>query len=550
MLTSELASGGKLRTIPADDIVRWRSGLGPPVESAGTAGLVHAAHGNFNAEDFVLGSYVVTGACPDCRVRVDLAIFDAHTGETQASIIEEGPAQDLLDLTARLGAKLRASLGINVPAGPSPWPAPSAMREYAEGLKALRRVDPMAARDHLEIAAHADPGNALIHSALADAWTSLGYGARATEESQRAYQLAASLSRLDQLEIEVRYRAGARQWDRAIEIYQSLFRLFPDSLEDGLNLAQAQYRAMKNAESLATLRALRQFPKPAGNDPRIDLLEARVAGTERDYPKTRDYARRAATEARSRGAMYLFARARLLEGGAMQTMAEPGFYEVQTEARKVCEQLGDRQCVSQAWRIHGNERLGAGRLEEARDAYLQGLGVARALGDRGEQANLLVGLGGVAESTMEWGQAEKDYQEAIFLKKETSYNPSEVQVQLANLYLRLGRLSDAAQAADAAYSEAQKTSANEDIGEVFLLRSAFASREGRLDAAQQLAEQAVAEVSRFEGRRGTHPGALRRQLCCYRSRRSEKGPAASHRRDHQPFSGEPGNRLSWTPRGH
>jgi DNA-binding winged helix-turn-helix (wHTH) protein/tetratricopeptide (TPR) repeat protein len=495
MLTSELASSGKLHAIPAEDIARWRSDLGSKSESGRRADLLRLARNSFGADTFVLGSYVVTGTCPECRVRVDLGLFDAGTGEQVATVIDEGPAQDLLDLTTRLGAKLRAGLGVGgASAMPARWPAASAMKEYAEGLKALRLMDPMAARDHLQAAVTADPGNALIHSALADAWNALGYGLRAIEENRRAFELSSALGRLDQLGIEARYRASTQEFDRAIQIYQDIFRLFPDSLEDGLNLAKARLRGRKSAETSATLQILRRFPKPAGNDPRIDLIEAQNAGSANDFLKTREYAHLAATEAQSRGARYLFARARLLEGGAMQNLRDMRFYAVQTEARKVCEELGDRQCVSQAWRIHGNYLYFSGKFAEAQEAYLAGVSVARELGDRGEMANLMTGLAVVAESNLEWQQAEQNLQEAISLKKETGYDPSDIQMQLADLYLRLGRLSDAARAGDAAYSEAQKTGAHEDLGEVLQLRGTLARLEGHLDIAQEMTEKSVAEM--------------------------------------------------------
>jgi DNA-binding winged helix-turn-helix (wHTH) protein/tetratricopeptide (TPR) repeat protein len=495
MLTSELASNGKVRAIPAEDVDRWRSDLGAASESPRYRDLLRLARSNFGADTFVLGSYVVTGICPECRVRVDLGLFDASAGDRLATIIDEGPEQDLLDLTTRLGGKLRVELGAaGSPQTPLLWPAASASREYTEGLKALRRIDPMAARDHLQAAETADPGNAVIHSALAEAWTALGYGTRASDESRRALDLSTSLSRLEQLEIEARYRMVGQQWNRAIEIYQDIFRLFPDSLEDGLNLVRAQMRGMKTADATATLRVLRQLPKPAGNDPRIDLLEAQNAGMTRDYPKTRELARRAAKEAQTRGARFIFARATLLEGGAMQTMRDPNFYEVQTVARKVCEELGDRQCVSQAWRIRGNERLFAGHFAEAEKAYLEGIRVARELGDRGEVANLLNGLSVVAESNSKWDQAEQYLIQAIDLKKETGYNPSEVQIQLAQLYFRIGRFAAASATADAAFSEAQKTNAREELGEVFLLRGALARFEGRLAIAQDLTGKAVDEL--------------------------------------------------------
>jgi DNA-binding winged helix-turn-helix (wHTH) protein/tetratricopeptide (TPR) repeat protein len=495
MLTSELAASGKLHAIPAEDVARWRTDLGTKPETERRADVLRMARISFGADTFVLGSYLVMGVCPDCKVRIDLGLFDAASGDQVATVIDEGPAQDLLDVTTRLGSKLRAQLGVaGTNTTPPRWPAASAMKEYAEGLKSLRLIDPMAARDHLQAAITADPGNALIHSALADAWTMLGYGSRATEENRRANELASALGRLDQLGIEARYRASAQQWDRAIEIYRNIFRLFPDSLEDGLNLARAQLRGRKNADSNSTLQFLRRLPKPAGNDPRIDLMEAQNAGTANDFIKTRDYARRAVNEARSRGARYLYARARLLEGGAMQTMIDPNFYVVQTEARTVCEELGDRQCVSQAWRVRGNERYFSGHFAEAQQAYLAGLSVARELGDRGEQANLLTGLAVVAESNQAWQESEKDLQEAISLKKETGYDPSEVQIQLADLYLRLGKLSDSAAAINDAESETRKTGAHEFLGELLDMRATLARLSGRLDLARQLEEKAVLEL--------------------------------------------------------
>jgi eukaryotic-like serine/threonine-protein kinase len=495
MLTSELASSGKLHAIPAEDVARWRSDVGSKSDGARRIDVLRLAHNSFGADTFVLGSYVVTGTCPACRVRVDLGLFDAGTGDQLATVIDEGPAPDLLDLTTRLGAKLRAGLGVGgTPAMPARWPAASAMKEYAEGLKALRLMDPMAARDHLQAAVTADPGNALIHSALADAWSALGYGSRAIEENRRAFELSSALGRLDQLGIEARYRTSTQQFDRAIEIYLNIFRLFPDSLEDGLNLAKSQLRGMKGADVVSTLQILHRLPKPSGNDPRIDLIEAQNAGVVNDFLKTREYAHRAAMEAQSRGARYLFARARLLEGGAMQNLHDMNFYAVQTEARKVCEELGDRQCISQAWRIHGNYLYFSGQFAEAQEAYLAGVNVARELGDRGELANLMTGLAVVGESNFEWRQAEQNLQEAISLKKETGYDPSDIQMQLADLYLRLGRLRDAARAADEAYSEAQKTGAHEDLGEVYQLRGTLARLEGRLDIAQEMGEKAVSEM--------------------------------------------------------
>jgi DNA-binding winged helix-turn-helix (wHTH) protein/tetratricopeptide (TPR) repeat protein len=501
MLTSELAAGGKLRTIPAEDVVRWRADLGPAGESESQAAMLHSAQNNLGADTFVVGSYVVTGTCPQCRVRVDLGVLQARTGERLGTVIDEGSAADLLDLTTRLGRQLRAELGLKADAPtPARWPAASAMREYSEGLEALRRGDPMMAREHLETALAADPQNALIHSAMAEAWTALGYAIRANEEDRRAYDLAGSLDRLDQLGVEARYRASVQQWDRAIEIYKTIFKLFPDSLDDGLNLARAQWRSQRIADANATLNELRRLPKPAGNDPRIDLNEATAAGTLNDFARTAALAHRAAEEAQARGARYLFARARLLEGGAMQSLGDQNYAAVQAEARQTCEAIGDRNCLSNAWRIRGNERFYAGDFQAAQQAYEQGVAIARELGNHAELANLLVGFAVVEKANRDWPHAEKNLQEAIALKIETGFNPNEVRNELAELYIGMGRLSDADKVIQLEAATAQQSGAHEDLGDMLLMQSALARLKGQLSQAQELGERAVTEQRRTNNR--------------------------------------------------
>ena len=58
--------------------------------------------------------------------------------------------------------------------------------------------------------------------------------------------------------MEGAYRETAREWKQAIEIYQTLFRFFPDNLEYGLRLANAQNSSGAPKEALATIETLRK----------------------------------------------------------------------------------------------------------------------------------------------------------------------------------------------------------------------------------------------------------------------------------------------------
>ena len=498
MLTSELSSADRLRTIPADDVFHWQSDQSAALENSGQSAVLRSARATLGADAFVLGSYVVTGACPSCRVRVDLGVYDARTGDRLGTVIDEGPGGDLLDLTTRLGARLRTELGASAVSTLIPkWPATGAMREYTEGINALRVMDPMAARDHLQIAVAVDDSNALIHAALADAWTALGYNARAGQEYQRAYELAKSLGRLDQLGIEARYRMSLQQWDRAIEIYKNVWHLFPDSLEDGLNLARAQMRNNQFADVSATLKILRGFPGQAGRDPRIDLLEAQSAGARADFSNTRNYAHRAADEAAAIGARYLYARARLLESGALLNLGDLNGLALLTEARDRCEEIGDRSCVARSWRIRGNTQVFTANFSAAQESYMTGLTIARELGDNNEMGVILTGLGAVARSRRDWRRAEDTLREAISLRTETGYSPADVETNLADLYIEMGRSSDALKTLDSAENAAAGDQQN--LGEVLRMRAVIAQSAGELEKAQRLAENAVSVLRPTKG---------------------------------------------------
>jgi len=126
------------------------------------------------------------------------------------------------------GARLREKLGVEevtiaeASAVRAELPSsPEGSRLYSNGLAKLRRYDAQAARDLLAKAANADPGSALIHSALAEAWIALGYDEKAKEEAKSALDLSAGLSRERRLFIEGGYWETTKDWDKAIDTYSS-----------------------------------------------------------------------------------------------------------------------------------------------------------------------------------------------------------------------------------------------------------------------------------------------------------------------------------------
>ncbi|MGE5413523.1 MAG: protein kinase domain-containing protein [Syntrophomonadaceae bacterium] len=401
MLTTELAAGEVLRAVPSEDVARTRADLALPESDTLGRETLGKVRTRLGADLVLLGSYLDAGPASGGALRLDLRLQDAAAGETIALVSEKGTESDLDGVATRAGARLREKLGL---AAVSPAEAaavratlpdnPEAARLYAEGLAKLRLFEDDAARDLLEKAVAADPRHALAHSALAEAWAGLGWDERALAEAKAAFDLSGDLSRETRLLVEGRYRSMANEWDRAIEIYQSLFTFFPDNLDYGLLLARAQTRAGRPKDALATLDALRAaFPVPDG---RIDLADAETARALSDFPRVGKAAARAAEFGRRKQARLLVAGALLLESSARNNLGDPKAAMAKSqEARDVFEAAGDRAGVASATNGIGNCLYDLGDLPGAKKAYEEVLAIYRAIGNRRGQAGALDNLANV-----------------------------------------------------------------------------------------------------------------------------------------------------------
>ena len=66
---------------------------------------------------------------------------------------------------------------------------------------------------------------------------------------------------------------------------------------------------------------MRSLPPPSGTDPRIDLIEASIPARGAGYTRQQALAEQAAAKAQSSGARLLLARARFVQGWALDDQA-------------------------------------------------------------------------------------------------------------------------------------------------------------------------------------------------------------------------------------
>ncbi len=421
MLTTELASGGKLRLIPGETVARAKVDLRLPESDSFSSETLKSISQNLNGEYVVTGSYLDLAAGGGNTIRLDLRLQDAVRGETVAALSETGSEDGLLDLVSRSGADLRRRLGVadvspsdTVKVRASSPANAEAMRLYAQGLEKQRTFDDLNARDLLTRAIAADPSFPLAHSALAQTWRNLGYDTNSAQEAKKAFDLGKQLSREDYLLIEARYNEAALNWEKAIDTYRSLSNVFSDNLDYGLALASAQTRAGKGKDALKTLEALPQSNVAAKDDPRIDLGTSEAASSLDDDKLRRDAGERAAAKAGRQGARLLAARADVQACRALANLGENDRAKVVCEeGRRIYEEAGDRGGLARILHSTAEVPLNQDDLVTAEQLYRQELLITREIGDKRGMARSLVNLALIYKARNDWATAQKMNEDSL-----------------------------------------------------------------------------------------------------------------------------------------
>jgi len=466
MLTSELAVGEEVRTIAEENVARVKADLSLSDADSLAGDTLTRVRKNLGSDFVVLGSYVDLGKESGGQVRVDLRLQDAQTGETIGVVSQTGTESELFDLVSRAGTELRRKLGIgsisstqqnSVRAALSS--DPQAAKLYAEGLARLRVYDALSARDILEESVAADPNYPLAHSALAEAWSALGYDGKAAQEAKKAFDLSSNLPREQHLAIEGRYHEANKNWAKAIDVYHTLWTFSPDNLDYGLRLAAAQTSGGQAKEALGTVEALRNLPSPVSEDPRIDLAESLAARGLSDFKRELAIAKKAEQKGTAEGARLLVARAKLDEGRALFSLGDSKESQRATEEAKrifaeagdrngeatalhniasaiseqgdnaaamkmheqalvVCRTIGNGRCMSDALNSIGVINKDEANFVAAQRAYEQSLALRHKIGDRGGEAVNLNNIGVLLYQQGKLAAARKMYEQALGISRE------------------------------------------------------------------------------------------------------------------------------------
>jgi len=449
MLSTELSAGEQLRVISGEDIARVMLDLSLTDSDGFARDTLARIRTNLGADLVALGSFTALGQEAGGQLRLDLRLQDAALGETIAAFAETGVETELFELVTAAGTRLRAKLGLlsrsaqEAAAVRASLPSnPDAVRLYSEGLASLRVYEAVRARDLLEASLAIEPDFPLSHSALAVAWTRLGYDAEAEAEAKRALELSEGLRREERLLVEARYYQLAGDLSRTIDIYETLWTFFPGDIDHGLRVGGAQIEAWELEAADETIAALRQLPPPAGEDPRIDLLEAGAANASGNYERAREAASGAAQAAMERGTGLLLARARVAEAGALARLGKP------EEALKACEEAerlyadaGDLGGAAGAIHQRGLVLWVKGDVDGARQVFEEVHEVRRETGNKRGMAGAANNIAVCLNTQGDPHGAKERYEEARSLYREIG-DPRGEALAVGNIGMVLRDLGD------------------------------------------------------------------------------------------------------------
>ena len=426
MLATELATGQKLHVIPGENVARARMEIPIPDSSTFSPETLKKVRDNLGSDFVLAGSYTLLTDQPQPRIRVDLTLQNSAAGETIASVSETGNKNDLFQLASEAGRELRQKLGAgNLSLAEAATVRktfsedPKAARLYAEGLARMRVFESMEARDLLAEAVAIDPSNAKAHSALAAAWSMLGYDATARDQAKLAFDQTADLSREDQLSIEGQYRELTHEWPRAVDVYRTLWGFFPDNVDYALRLTKTQVTAGQPKDALLVTADLRKLPARLGEDARIDVQEAVADISTGEFQKATTAAETASRKARATGARLLEAQASMIEARALERLGQSA-KSLQASDRSISlfQEAGDLRGVAVSTLFQGDVRYDAGNFKEAIDSFQTALALYSKIGTQTGMGASFERIGNVFYEEGKLADAKSNYERALAIERE------------------------------------------------------------------------------------------------------------------------------------
>jgi eukaryotic-like serine/threonine-protein kinase len=381
VLATDLGETSRVRAIPSErvhqvlgDLRIDRSANLPPSELRRIADFA-------NAGMILWGQYVKFGD----EIRIDATLQDLQQQKTTPLKATAVNQSAMLGAVAQLAESVQHTLAAGSADAlnelkSTAWRPTThsfgALRLYNEGLQLSRDGNHQTALKQFEAATLEDSSFALAYAGMAQTFATLGHDAQATQQSQRAVRLSEGLPPQERYLIAALHYRLANDTAKAIEMYEKLLTVSPNS-------SQLQFEVAGLYERTGELEKARDhFEKAVALDPK--------------YP------------------IGLIAVGRIaIRRGDPQSSLQP-----LNNALSLAIQLKNDTARADALQAIGVAYKRLGQLNDALKQYLDSLEIKRRLGNKTGMAASLGEIGQIQEALGKPQDALKSFSEALALARE------------------------------------------------------------------------------------------------------------------------------------
>jgi tetratricopeptide (TPR) repeat protein len=204
--------------------------------------------------------YVIGLSAINCQTGDALTREQVTTDNKEHVLSALGQAAD--KLRARLGESLKTVNNLSTPIEQATTPSLEALQAYSMGQNTLVRGDNVAAIPLFQRAIHLDSSLAIAYAALGTTYQNIGEKDLASENTRKAYELAATVSEHEKLYIESHYHDFVTgDLEKAQHVYETWKRMYPRDGVPPLNLSViCQYRGQYEKAQTEAKQALQLDP--------------------------------------------------------------------------------------------------------------------------------------------------------------------------------------------------------------------------------------------------------------------------------------------------
>jgi serine/threonine protein kinase/tetratricopeptide (TPR) repeat protein len=434
MLSTDVGQSAHLHTISPERLHQVLSDLRITQGSAIDPTMVGRIAEFSSADTVVWGQYAKFGE----QIRIDATLLDLKHNRRAPLKIEAASEKEIPRTVDGLAELIRKNLAVSPDVlkelktssfQPTSKSVP-ALRAYNQGVQLLREGKNLDALKYFQNSTKDDAEFALAFSKMADAYSRLGYDIEAEHSASKAVELSENLPTAEKYLIAANHFRIAKDYPKAIEVYQNLAKVSPDNpdIEAALGFiyensgdfvkAREFYQKLlaANPKDITTLLAIGRVEILSGNpqaslDPLNRALSLAIQVDNQEQKGTILHAL----------------------GIAYSSLNKPDdALQNYKQALEIRRRLGQKKGIADGLSMMAQTYDGLGKSDLALKNYNDALQLYREIGDQQDTGDILLDLGQFHNDRGRYDEALKLFKESLQIQRDL-HNPNNEALCLNNI---------------------------------------------------------------------------------------------------------------------